>query len=192
MEKMRHIGFLMLAACWIVMLLLSACGTMQGSAALEQPQNSSIVISEAEPSLSEAQAAETITPETRKPEMEKTLHMTINDTEVCVAWENNESVTALTELVSAGRLTVPMSMYGGFEQVGSLGTSLPRNDSRTTTEAGDIVLYSGEQIVVFYGSNSWAYTRLGRITDKSAAELAELLGNGDVTITITMEEIEHE
>lgn len=124
--------------------------------------------------------------------MEKTLHMTINDTEVCVAWENNESVTALTELVSAGRLTVPMSMYGGFEQVGSLGTSLPRNDSRTTTEAGDIVLYSGEQIVVFYGSNSWAYTRLGRITDKSAAELAELLGNGDVTITITMEEIEHE
>ena len=192
MEKMRHIGFLMLAACWIVMLLLSACGTTQGSAALEQPQNSSIVISEAEPSLSEAQAAETITPETRKPEMEKTLHMTINDTEVCVAWENNESVTALTELVSAGRLTVPMSMYGGFEQVGSLGTSLPRNDSRTTTEAGDVVLYSGEQIVVFYGSNSWAYTRLGRITDKSAAELAELLGNGDVTITITMEEKEHE
>ena len=78
-----------------------------------------------------------------------------------------------------------MSMYGGFEQVGSLGTSLPRNDKQTTTEAGDIVLYSGNQIVVFYGSNSWTYTRLGRITDKTAAEMADLLGKGNVTITIS-------
>ena len=77
-----------------------------------------------------------------------------------------------------------MSMYGGFEQVGSLGQSLPRNDVQTTTSAGDIVLYSGNQIVVFYGSNSWAYTRLGRISDKTAEELTALLGNGDVTITI--------
>ena len=77
-----------------------------------------------------------------------------------------------------------MSMYGGFEQVGSIGQSLPRNDSQTTTQAGDIVLYSGNQIVVFYGSNSWAYTRLGHITDKSAQEMAELLDGGDVTITI--------
>ena len=80
-----------------------------------------------------------------------------------------------------------MSMYGGFEQVGSLGTSLPRNDSQTTTQAGDIVLYSGNQIVIFYGSNSWAYTRLGRITDKSASELTELLGKGDVAVTLTWE-----
>ena len=78
-------------------------------------------------------------------------------------------------------------MYGGFEQVGAIGQSLPRKDSQTTTEAGDIVLYSGDQIVVFYGSNSWAYTRLGHIRDKSAQEMAELLGNGDVTITISTE-----
>ncbi len=77
-----------------------------------------------------------------------------------------------------------MSMYGGFEQVGSIGQSLPRNDVQTTTNAGDIVLYSGNQMVVFYGSNSWAYTRLGHIMDKNVAELKELLGNGDVTITI--------
>ena len=77
-----------------------------------------------------------------------------------------------------------MSMYGGFEQVGSLGASLPRNDVQTTTSAGDIVLYSGNQMVIFYGSNAWAYTRLGRITDKSAREMAELLGNGNVTVTI--------
>lgn len=78
-------------------------------------------------------------------------------------------------------------MYGGFEQVGPIGTSLPRKDVQTTTQAGDIVLYSGNQIVVFYGSNSWAYTRLGHISDKTPSEMAELLGSGDVTITIGME-----
>ena len=120
-------------------------------------------------------------------DMEKSLHLTINDTEVHVVWEENESVEALAELASSEPLTVQMSRYGGFEQVGSLGTGLPRNDSQTTTQAGDIVLYSGNQIVVFYGSNSWAYTRLGRITDKTASELAELLGSSDVTVTLSWE-----
>ena len=78
-------------------------------------------------------------------------------------------------------------MYGGFEQVGSLGTTLPRQDKETVTEAGDIVLYSGNQIVVFYGSNSWAYTRLGKITDRTASEMKDLLGNGDTTLTLYTE-----
>ena len=112
------------------------------------------------------------------------LQLKIGETDVAVDWENNESVEALTELCLDKFLTIQMSMYGGFEQVGSIGHGLPRNDSQMTTQAGDIVLYSGNQIVVFYGSNSWAYTRLGHIRDKSAQELAELLGGGDVTITI--------
>ena len=116
---------------------------------------------------------------------EEYMRLFIGDTEVSVAWEDNESVNALIDLAKTEPLVIDMSMYGGFEQVGSIGTSLPRNDEQTTTEAGDIVLYSGNQIVVFYGSNSWAYTRLGRITDKTAAEMADLLGNGDVTITIS-------
>ena len=78
-----------------------------------------------------------------------------------------------------------MSMYGGFEQVGALGITLPRNDTRITTQPGDVILYSGNQIVVFYGSNTWAYTRLGRISDKTQDELTKLLSNGSVTITIT-------
>ena len=112
------------------------------------------------------------------------LRLAINDTEVTVEWEDNESVRALFDLCAEQPLVIEMSMYGGFEQVGSIGQSLPRSDSQTTTQAGDIVLYSGDQIVIFYGSNSWAYTRLGRITDKTAYELAELLGNGDVAVTI--------
>ncbi|MBP3296825.1 MAG: alpha/beta hydrolase [Lachnospiraceae bacterium] len=117
-------------------------------------------------------------------ENETMLQMKIGDTAVAVDWEDNESVDALMRLCQETPLTIRMSMYGGFEQVGPIGQSLPRDDSQTTTQAGDIVLYSGNQIVVFYGSNSWAYTRLGHIRDKSAEEMAELLSNGDVTITI--------
>ena len=129
-------------------------------------------------------SGENISGTSENEEGEAVLQMTIGETPVEVKWEDNESVEALKQLCREEPLTIQMSMYGGFEQVGSIGQSLPRNDSQTTTQAGDIVLYSGDQIVVFYGSNSWAYTRLGHITDKTDQELAELLGNGDVTITI--------
>ena len=112
------------------------------------------------------------------------MQMKIGETAVAVEWEDNASVDALKELCADGPLTVACSMYGGFEQVGSLGASMPRNDVPTVTEAGDIVLYSGNQIVVFYGSNSWSYTRLGRVTDRTAAEMADLLGNGDTSLTL--------
>lgn len=113
------------------------------------------------------------------------LTMKIGDTPVKVKWNNNSSVKALKKLAKKKTLKIKMSMYGGFEQVGSIGKTLPSHDRDTTTEAGDIVLYSSDQIVVFYGSNTWAYTRLGHITDKTDEELAELLSNGDVTITIS-------
>ena len=122
--------------------------------------------------------------------MQKTLRLFINDTEVTVDWEKNESAAALLDLASEEPLTVQMSMYGGFEQVGSLGTSLPRDDVQTAAHSGDIVLYAGNQIVVFYGSNSWAYTRLGHITNVSAEEMTKLLANGDVVITISLEQVE--
>ena len=124
--------------------------------------------------------------ETQQKEGQPQMKMKINETLVEVAWENNESVEALKELAADG-LTIRMSMYGGFEQVGSIGRSLPRSDRQTVTYSGDIVLYSGDQIVVFYGSNSWAYTRLGKIMDKTAEEMRELLSYGDVTITIFIE-----
>lgn len=132
----------------------------------------------------------TVKPKTVKPEQqdeERQLSLMLGETKVNVDWLDNESVRALKELVKDGTLTIQMSMYGGFEQVGRIGTSLPRKDAQTTTSAGDIVLYSGDQIVVFYGSNSWAYTRLGKITDRTEAELEELLGSGNITITISLE-----
>ncbi|MDO4867345.1 MAG: cyclophilin-like fold protein [Clostridia bacterium] len=113
------------------------------------------------------------------------MQMMIGETPVTVAWEDNASVEALKALAAEG-LTIEMSMYGGFEQVGSIGQSLPRDDQQTTTASGDIVLYSGNQMVVFYGSNSWAYTRLGHITDPTPEQMKALLGNEDVTITLSM------
>ena len=108
------------------------------------------------------------------------MKLLINGTQVPVTWEDNASVAALQALLP---LSIPMSMYGGFEQVGPIGQSIARDDAQTTTSPGDIVLYSGNQVVIFYGSNAWAYTRLGHV-DLPEAEMARLLGNGDVTVVI--------
>ena len=125
-------------------------------------------------------------PESQMTDEEKTdMKLKIGDAEVPVTWEENESVDALAALAAEGPLTIQLSMYGGFEQVGPIGQSIISDDQQTTTQAGDVVLYSGDQIVVFYGSNSWAYTRLGHV-DLSQKEMEDLLGNGDVMLTLQM------
>jgi hypothetical protein len=115
------------------------------------------------------------------------MRLKINDEEVDVKWEDNDAVRALADLASEGPVTVDTSLYGGFEQVGSLGTDLPNDDVDTTTEPGDIVLYSGSSIVVFFGTNTWAYTRLGHIEGKSVDELRNMLGGKSAVLTITSE-----
>ncbi len=132
-------------------------------------------------SASMEQAEQKITSDIDEEEAESmAMTLTIDGTSVPVTWESNASVKKLEGLCP---LTVNMSMYGGFEQVGSIGQSIVRDDKQTATEPGDIVLYSGNQIVVFYGSNSWAYTRLGHV-DLSEDELTQILGNGDVTLVL--------
>ena len=126
-----------------------------------------------------------VSAQTEEENMKESLAFSIDDTVVSVEWEDNASVAALRELVQTQPLEIQMSMYGGFEQVGFIGTDLPREDEHTVTESGDIVLYSGDQLVVFYGSNSWAYTRLGKITDKTSEEMRSLLSRGNVVITIS-------
>ena len=111
----------------------------------------------------------------------RAMSLRIGETEVPATWEENPSVNAIKKLLP---LTVEMSMYGGFEQVGPIGQDIVRDDEQTDTEPGDIVLYAGNQIVVFYGNNSWAYTRLGHI-DLTRQEMDELLGHGTVTLTIS-------
>ena len=198
---MKKISVISLIALCCV--LFSACNSAENQTEITQPTTSEHATTEmtTQPitnisTESITQATETTEfneQETQAQSVEHTeyteettaLQMTIGNTSVSVDWEDNESVQSLKELCRNQPLTIYMSMYGGFEQVGSIGTALPQNDMQTTTSAGDIVIYSGNQMVVFYGSNSWAYTRLGHITDKTQAELTELLSNGNVTVTLT-------
>ena len=196
-NKGRKVGVILFA--FVMLVSVTACGlteTVKESPA-ESQETEPVTITASEDAKTvnevieantESEAGKTEAVQSKEPEQEAdTMVLAINGEIVSVEWEDNESVEALMNLVSTEPLSIQMSMYGGFEQVGSIGTHLPRNDVQTATETGDIVLYSGNQIVVFYGSNSWAYTRLGKVMDKSKAEMKELLGNGDVTIMISME-----
>ncbi len=109
------------------------------------------------------------------------MGLTIDGVNVPVQWADNESVKALKDYAP---LRAELHMYGGFEQGGQLGMRLPRNDEKITTEPGDIMLYSGNQIVIFFEANTWEYTRLGKIMGKSQKELESLLKKPGVVITI--------
>lgn len=99
--------------------------------------------------------------------------------------EKNDAADAFVEMMENEPVVIQMSDYSGFEKVGALGRSLPADNSQMTTAAGDIVLYQGNQIVIFYGSNSWSYTKLGRIDDLIGWE--DALGSGDVTVTFSLD-----
>ena len=113
------------------------------------------------------------------------MKVQVGDVAFTATLEKNEAVASFVEMMRENPVSIQMSDYSGFEKVGSLGTSLPVNNSQTTTHAGDIVLYNGNQIVIFYGFNSWSYTRLGHVDDLAGWE--EALGSGDVTVRFSLE-----
>ena len=100
---------------------------------------------------------------------------------------DNEATRELTKLLEQGDITIRMSDYGGFEKVGALPQSLPTSNTQITTAPGDIMLYQGNQMVIFYDSNSWSYTRLGKIDGATVSNLRQFLGNGDITLTLSLE-----
>lgn len=116
------------------------------------------------------------------------LEVLISDEKVETEFEDNESVTALMQLIedNNGLLEITLNEYGGFEAVGDLPSSLPRNDTHITAVPGDIILYQGRSISFMYGDNTWNYTRLGRITDKTAFELEELLAHDSVIVSFSL------
>ena len=114
------------------------------------------------------------------------LNLTVNDRTLTATLANNSSVDALVEKLQEGPLTINMSDYADMEKVGSLGFSLPRNDESIRTEAGDIILYQGNSLVIYYDHNSWNFTRLGKIDNISQSELMDILGDGNVTVTISL------
>ncbi len=113
-----------------------------------------------------------------------TFYLTVEGVTFPATFADNQGAEALADLLTDGPLTLSLEDYGGFEKVGSLGQSLPTSNTHITTQSGDIVLYQGKQIVLFYGSNAWSYTRLGQVTDLTGWQ--EALGHGDVTVTLSL------
>ena len=116
--------------------------------------------------------------------MTQKMYITIDGKTLPVQLVDNAATQTLVAALKEGDISYEAHDYGGFEKVGALGRSLPTSDTQTTTQAGDVILYSGNQIVLFYGSNSWSYTRLGRMEYSSQSELESFLkaGQGNVTV----------
>lgn len=112
------------------------------------------------------------------------FYLTVEGVTFPATFADNQGAEALADLLTDGPLTLSLKDYGGFEKVGSLGQSLPTSNAHITTQSGDIVLYQGNQIVLFYGSNAWSYTPLGQVTKLTGWQ--EALGHGDVTVTISL------
>lgn len=114
------------------------------------------------------------------------IYLTANGQTKTATLADNDAARQLKALLEQGAVTVNMSDYGGFEKVGSLLKSLPRSDRQITTEPGDIMLYQGNSIVIFYGSNSWAYTPLGVIDGATASDIKSFLNGSDVSVTLSL------
>lgn len=168
-----------------LLLLLSAC-----SSAWPETQTPAMPT---EPITSEQE--ETISaPATELPEQPKEeesmkqaqFYITANDLAFSANFAESGSADAFRALLQDGDLTIQMRDYGGFEKVGSLGTSLPRQDTQISTATGDVMLYQGDQIVLFYGTNSWSYSPLGKMEGVTAEALLSAFGSGDVAITFSL------
>lgn len=118
------------------------------------------------------------------------MYLKVNNRTLTVLLEDNSSVDALIEKLKQEDITIDMSDYENFEKVGKLGFDLPRNDKQITTQPGDVVLYQGNSITIYYDTNSWNFTKLGKIENVTQDELKEILGESNVTVTFSLENLE--
>lgn len=176
--KMRKA--VLLAVCTGGMIVLTACSTEGG-------QNSPVRNNDTrDVEIFEEETVGGQDAEISEEDTEMKMNVQIGTENFTATLEDNEAAAAFIEMMKEEPVVIQMSDYSGFEKVGSLGTSLPASNRQITTQVGDIVLYNNSQIVIFYGSNSWSYTRLGRIDDLTGWE--EALGSGDVTVTFSIGE----
>ncbi|MDD3789213.1 MAG: cyclophilin-like fold protein [Petrimonas sp.] len=114
------------------------------------------------------------------------MNIQIGDTVLTATLADNSSVDALLDVLKQSPITIHMKDYGNMEKVGPFGRSFPRNDTQITTQAGDLILYQGNAFVIYYAPNSWNFTRLGKIDTITADELKSILGDGNVTVTLSL------
>jgi hypothetical protein len=158
---------------------LSACGTGEAPAEPVTSPPQAVVSPQESP---EPQQAE----ESDEPSQEESaLKITVGEYELSATFADNRSAEEFKQLLAQGPVTVEMEDYGGFEKVGPLGTTLTRSDEQITTQPGDVILYQGNQITIYYGTNSWNFTRLAKIDDPT--DLEAKLGEGTVQVTFSLE-----
>lgn len=133
------------------------------------------------------QQAEAAQDNVQQEETEMKMKIQIGDAAFTATLAENSSVDALKELMADGPLTLNMSDYANMEKGADLGTILPQNNEQMNTKAGDIILYQGRTFVIYYDTNSWSLTPIGKIDNIDAEELREVLGTGDVTVTLSLE-----
>lgn len=117
---------------------------------------------------------------------EHIIYITIGEKKLTADMEKNASADAFLALLQNNPLTINMSDYGNFEKVGSIGTTLPQNNQKITTEPGDIILYQGNSVTIYYDKNTWNFTKLGKIRDITQEELKTILGDGEITVTFSL------
>lgn len=115
----------------------------------------------------------------------KQIVINVNDRDLIVDLEDNTSALEFYNKLKDNHITIEADDYGNFEKVGELGFELPTNDTYITTKAGDLILYEGNKITLYYDTNSYRFTKLGRVTNMDGYDLKELLGDGSVKMTFS-------
>lgn len=203
---MRNSWALMLITCVVCCIFLTACETQSTTDSQQMgtesaPQSESAEISEEDEQQIQKEEQESETEEallsedkeeavpgiSQSSQTSDMLKIEIGQEIFTATLANNSSVDALKELLKDGPLTLKMSDYAGMEKGADLGVTLPQNNQQMNTTAGDIILYQGRTLVIYYDTNSWSLTPIGKINDLDEALLKETLGSGDVTVTFSLQ-----
>ncbi len=177
-----------LVAFLCLSLVLSGCADDVPNTAVAEKEEDGPAIAVGQSSEQESQdnLSQKDEAESMKTNTAQELLITVNGYELHASFSDNPSADALIELLQQAPLTIEMSDYASMEKVGPIGRSLPRTDKQITTGPGDIILYQGDKLVIYYNTNSWNFTSIGKIQNVSAQKLKSILGSGDVSVTFSL------
>ena len=179
-------------AALVAMLALVGCAQGQASTSADSSSRSAASASvssstaESTDAAVEQSATTAVDDSTESAEAAGSFIISANGKQLEVRLANTNAARALAEHLQTEPVTVDLHPYGGFEQVGPLPWALPESDEQITTSPGDVMLYQGDQITIYYGTNTWSFTRLGRVQELSQAELKDILGDGGVEVTFSL------
>ena len=189
LSNRTRISALLLA---LMLLLLTGCsstGPAETGALTESGSAEETTLPTVTEPASKNEASEPYSTKSSLPEgTDRMFYAHVNGKVLKILAAENSSADAFLDLLKSGDVPVEMHDYGSFEKVGPLGTTLPQNDEQITTEPGDVILYQGDQITIYYDVNNWSFTRLGKVQDLYQAELKDILGSGNVTVTFSLSE----